>query len=77
MYAHGYLTAENIIMKTKRQLVKGGKGDSLINYMIRTLGKRINFCAKAEQTVIRSCYKSSILFQKISKRIWSKWFLYK
>ena len=29
MYAHNYLTASHIIVKTKNHLVKGGKGDGL------------------------------------------------
>ena len=48
MYAHIHLTTQNILVRTKRQLVKGGKGNSVINCMIRPLGQGLNFYAKAE-----------------------------
>ena len=46
MYAHNYLTFQNIISKTNSQMVKGSKGDSVINCMIGPLDQRLNFFAR-------------------------------
>ena len=44
MYAHNYLTIQNIILKTNSQM--GSKGDRVINSMIGATGQRLTFFAR-------------------------------